>query len=185
MSIPTPNTPIVPQVTLSTPPMTDEAKYGYEQINNIIKCCEQKSTDARCKANTFRIFNIGISLLIIICGVLATAILAMSDSEDYITIALTAIITLVQTIHEIFRIGQRGVYYKYASIRLRSLLRLVREDVFKLSSGLEMIRYAHRIQKEIDDLDLNMFKLSYGPESVKYNNEENNNETNDTKIQIT
>ena len=70
--------------------------------------------------------------------------------------------------YDLFGLGQRGISYQYVSYQLREKLRKSREAMMFINSGDEMFHYAQHVREEIDGIEMNLFKASYGPENVNF-----------------
>ena len=145
----------------------EELAFAKDQIQHLIVECENKARWAQCKANLFRLLNISVSLLIIVTGSIIGVVSSVQPEKNYIAIVLGFGITTIQTVHDLFRLGHRGIFYKYASLRLRNILHSARESLIALHNGKDLLRFSNHMQREIDDLDFTMFKISYGPDNIK------------------
>lgn len=148
-------------------------KYTNELFLSIIEQCRNKSKGAIYKANTYRFFNITGSLWVILVGCIMGTVLVTTDIDPYITASLSFSISIVQAIMEIFRIGQRGIYFKQMSLKVKHILRTAHENLISGSSPKEMLTFGNQLQQQLDDLELNMFKMSYGP-NINNNTNQNN-----------
>jgi hypothetical protein len=151
------------EVTPRTEKEQELFAYATKQIREVIVDCEEKANKAQCQANTYRLIHIASSIATITLGG-ATALVSGFIGEQYSVAAMGAAIFLIQGANEIFKIGHRGVFYKMASIRLRDIYRSANENLIHIDSGKELLRYAHKIQEDVDSLDLSIFKYSYNPE---------------------
>jgi len=86
--------------------------------------------------------------------------------------------------HQGFRIGTLGVYYRYAGTHVNKLQRTLIRKMRGLRDGddlTEVDRLVDAINEELDDLNLLLFSQSYGPSAISSSggegelNLENNN----------
>ncbi len=77
-------------------------------------------------------------------------------------------IAIIKGVYDLFGLNQRGINYQYASHQFKDKLRKSREAMMFLDNGDEMFHYAQHVREEIDDIELNLFKTSYGPENISF-----------------
>lgn len=144
-----------------------EYKYGHDELNLITDMVTKKTRKSTKLANLFRSLNILVSIFIII---FACIIFVMSYSNvcnnETVSLASGSIIAL-KTFHEMFKLSSRGIYFKYVTIRLRTIMNSVREARIYLRTGKELIFFANHISNEINQLDLEMYRMTNGPESIR------------------
>jgi len=136
-------------------------KYFMETLkisNNLAK----KSTR---NAFFYKTLNIIISMSIVI---LSCAICIVSSFyENFVITILSTVIVAIQICHEIFQLGKKGIYLKYASIRLFNLYNTLIETLADAVSSNELYTSAKIVRQEIKDIEFVLFYMSYGPTSIK------------------
>lgn len=153
------------------PPSSDvELMYSRAQIKKIIQECKLKTIRAQKKANFYRILNIISNLFIILATLFIGIIETQRQDKRYTYIILSFLVSLIETLHIIFRLGQRGVYFKYASIKYQKLLTVANETLFYSTNKSDLTRLIHQFRSEIDELSFSLYKVSYGQDSMKSRN---------------
>lgn len=147
--------------------MTTDMKLIYErgQTRKIIEDCGLKNINSQKRANLYRCLNLLITFFIILVS-LGVGILETQKSVVYYTIVvLNFLISIIGTLHFIFRIGQRGIFFKYASLKYQKLLTVANEALFYSNEPADLLRLNHQFRRELEELSYRSFKMSYGPES--------------------
>ena len=135
-------------------------------LTAVIIEAENQAAKALCQANLYRLISVLCSLFHIVGGT-TIAVLSASDSDlrFYVT-GLGAIITAIHVFYWVFKIGEKGSFFKHANIKLKDVAWAAREAALSMKDEREKIRYAVHLHKEIDQLDLSMFKMSYNTEEI-------------------
>ena len=157
----------LPFTTTPTSNMPSDMKLIYErkQTQKIIDESELKNITAQKRANLFRCLNLLITFFIILVS-LGVGILETQKNEVYYTIVvLNFLISIIGTLHFIFRIGQRGIFFKYASLKYQNLLTVANEALFYSNEPSDLRRINHQFRRELVELSYRSFKMTYGPES--------------------
>src|SRR5665811_1989744 len=94
--------------------------------------------------------------------------LALDDYENKFVIYGSFTISFIKGLYDLFGLGQRGISYFNAYNQLREKLRKTREALMFLDDGDEMFHYAMHVREEIDEIEFNIYKMSYGPESLQF-----------------
>jgi hypothetical protein len=141
-------------------------KQGRKEILEVISDLARKSKTNSYFADLHRGFNYVVSAVIIFGSGLVGVALAFDDYENKFVIFTVFAICFIKGIYDLFGLNQRGINYQYASHQLREKLRKSREAMMFLDNGDEMFHYAQHVREEIDEIEFNLFKTSYGPENV-------------------
>lgn len=140
---------------------TYQEKFFFRTLNR----CNKWGKKTTYQAGIYKIINIFLSLLIVILACVVSVVSA-SQEEYYITAISTSIIG-VQMVHELFQIGKKGIYLKYASVRLSRIKTLLLNTLIKATGPNELYSVATNVANEMDDLELSLFSMSYGPRAIK------------------
>lgn len=132
----------------------------------LIEELKQRSKRAEIKACGYKMLNVLISILIIViaCTVGVSSVVR-PGSELWVTIGSFTIVGL-KGFYELFKVGHRGIYFKFISIRFRKFLQDARLAMFNVYTTEEVIRYISLVRCEIDEIELASYKMSYGPTSI-------------------
>lgn len=150
---------------------------GRNQLNKLIEESQKKATQAQCRANLYNFINVAVSFFIIVGNavigtiVAVTAFSSSSTAEIPNAISIFVVagsysIAAIKSVHEIMRLGQRGVFFKFMSNQIRKIIRTINESVFYLQSDYEILHFCNNVQQEIDDLEFSAFKMTAGPLSL-------------------
>ncbi len=144
--------------------ITDEQRIELilNELNLVRKEVETKSIETQCKANWFRIVNTLISLVILLSSAVIIGLQAASDCINYPVIVLSSIIFTMEGTHKLFRWGPQGVLYKSGSMRLRGILRQVREYMYMFHrySAEQLLALISQLRAQYDDIDMGLYKTS-------------------------
>lgn len=141
---------------------------GRKEILEVISDLARKSKKNSHFADIHRCFNYVVSAIIIFGSGLVGVALAFDDYENKYVIWASFAISIIKGIYDLFSLNQRGINYQYASHQLREKLRKSREAMMFLDNGDEMFHYAQHVREEIDNIELDLFKTSYGPENISF-----------------
>ena len=142
-----------------------ELVYSRAQIKKIIDECRTKTLGAQKKANLYRTLNILTNLFIVVSSIVIGIIETQRENKLYSFIVLSFLVALTESLYVIFRLGQRGVYFKHASIKYQKLLTLANETLFYSNNRSDLQRLIHQYRGEMDELSYSLYKVSYGPDA--------------------
>ena len=142
---------------------------GRKEILEVISDLAKKSKRNSIFADWYRGFNYIISAIIIFGSGLIGVALAFDDYENKYVIWGSFSICIIKGVYDLFGLNQRGINYQHVSHQLRDKLRKSREAMMYMDNGDEMFHFAQHIREEIDDIELNQFQESYGPNNISFN----------------
>jgi hypothetical protein len=151
---------------------TNKKRIFYHELDSLDKEVKAKNGSTQFKSGILRGANIISSYIIIIAGSIITGIQVFSGQKNIPIIVLAVILTVIQSLREVFRWGPQGVFFKQATIRLKRLRRQINDIkliIYQYTPEQIMneIRY---MRNEFDDIDFTSYKVSSGNE-VKFQNE--------------
>ena len=147
----------------NNPQLIDYSKQALEKVKII---GQMKSRNAKWWASFFQWTNTIISVWIILADSLIFIMELLDKCQNIGIIITTASIAIAKTFHSMFQVGNRGSYFKYIFIRFNSMLDDIEEAKLFLRSSNERILFSRHIKEEIDRLDMEMYKLTAGPEMI-------------------
>lgn len=159
---------VSPELLANDKELEKEIIFGNFLINQLTIDLKNKEKKFAKVADNYKLLNTSLTGAIIIVACLMGGLTSINKISDLYIIVLSFSIAAIKTIHEFFKLGQRGIYYKYASIRFHTILDKLIESQIYLTPGPEIIHYVKHVQDEINQIDFAMFKISYGPENVDY-----------------
>ena len=143
------------------------------KLKKIIEECKLKTINTQKKAKLYRIFNLITNLFIIVGSLFIGFIESQRENKLYSYIILSFLISIIKGLHMILRLGQRGTYFKYASIKYQKLITIANDKLFYLTNNSELKRLDHQLRIEMDELNLSLYKVSYDPDSLKSDQDNN------------
>ena len=143
-------------------------KQGRKEILEVIGDLAKKSKNNSYFADLHRGCNYVVSAIIIFGSALVGVALAFDDYQNKFVIWGCFAIAIIKGIYDLFGLNQRGINYQYASHQFKDKLRKSREAMMFLDNGDEMFHYAQHVREEIDNIELDLFKTSYGPENISF-----------------
>lgn len=147
--------------------VTSDMKLVYErgQTRKIIEDCKEKGISSRKRANLFRTLNLIITFFIILVSLGIGILETQKEIVYYTNVVMSFLVSIIETLHFIFRIGQRGIFFKYASLKYQKMLTIANDALFYSNNPTDLLRLNHQFRNDLDDLSYTSFKVSYGPES--------------------
>lgn len=154
------------QIKKADPTTPQVVDYSRQALNRAKQIGLQKSKSAKWWADFFRYMNVFISVWIVMAAGTIFVLELMDDCQNIGKLILTGTIVVFKTCHGMFQIGNRGSFFKYIYIRLNSMLEDIEEAKLFLRNSNEIILFSRHIREEMDKLDIEMYKLTSGPEMV-------------------
>lgn len=151
-------------------PKISDIEKARQSLNNVEILGIKKSKSALKLSNFFRILNIVLSISIIVGSSIILATEMIDPETNYIIVITTGLVMIIKTSQAMFQTGSKGIYFKYINIRMNSLVDSIREAGDYLSSPSEIYLFSSHVKNEINKLDVEMYKLTSGPESISIDN---------------
>ena len=152
--------PLLPQTEVIIPPRTTLAR---DELIELIEEAGVKAYEAQCRANLYRFLSIILSISFILLTALGSVMISISCKLQYVVAGMCAAAAIIKTLYEAFKIGERGTFFKIASIQLKNINWSAKEGLLYLNDWDETYRFINHIRREIDRIDLTIFRESYGP----------------------
>lgn len=139
---------------------------GYEMkyfLQTLEDCSDYAKSTLR-YARIYKFLNVLATMIFIILNAVIT-VLAIESGTWYLA-AISFTVTVTQLSHELFGLGKKGVYFKSASIRYTSIRRTLLDELMNAEDDSQLENIARILRKEMDDLDVTLFNMSYGPRKI-------------------
>nr|QBK90528.1 MAG: hypothetical protein LCPAC104_00240 [Pithovirus LCPAC104] len=150
---------------------------GYKLLEETERSLNIRKTQVAKSANFFRLANIFVTIAVVAIAITIGIIASLSESiSNSITILSFSIVGLKST-YEMFKLGTRGIYLKYVVIRFENIINNIQGAKFIFKNDNEFMHFNNSIREEISNLDLEIFKLHSGPDSINIDFEGNVNFT--------
>lgn len=146
--------------------VSPQAALARDELIELIYEAEEKAYASQCRANLYRFLSIILSITFILLTAISSVTILVSSKMKYVVAVMCAVAAVIKTLYEAFKIGDRGIFFKYASIQLKNIVWSAKEAMLYLNDWAETYRFINHIRREIDRLDLTVFRMSYGPDSL-------------------
>lgn len=146
----------------------ENTEYRQRLFQEVLTRCEHNSKKYVVRSKFYRLLNISMIMLTIIVGSVIGVLLAV-EVQNYLLASLSFGITFIQLIHQGFKIGTLGIHYRYAGFQISKLKRMLVQKVRSGSDIDEIDTIVDFINDELDELSYSLFSQSYGPSSIRYN----------------
>lgn len=143
----------------------EEGEYRAKLFRETLWTCSKQSTKYVSRSKYYKFANISIVMIMIVISCVLGVLLAV-DEQNYILAALSFGITFLQLVHQAFKVGTLGVYYRYAGMQINKLQRRLIRKVREHADVTEIDQIVENINEELDDIKMMLFSQSYGPSAV-------------------
>ena len=164
----------------------EEQEYRYKLFQKTLTRCSRKSVKYIGRSRYLKMANVAFVLSMIVLSSVLGVLLAV-EGGDYILATISFSITFLQLVHQGFKIGTLGVYYRYAGLHINKLQRTLIRKMRDIRDGEdigEIDRIVDNINEELDDLNLLLFSQGYGPSNVSASGGEGELSTENEKADL-
>lgn len=150
----------------------DKKKLLFDEIQSLENEISKKSKKNSKWSIILGILNTIFNLVVIISAAVIMIVTGINDLENVTTIVLGGIIFAITSFSQLFKLSDKGIFYKKGTIRLKKLKGKLRNIMYKFHSFNfdQILDYLTLFHSEIDDIELDLYKFSMTGE-VKYDGE--------------
>ena len=140
----------------------DKKKLLFDEIKNLEIEMSNKSKKNSKWSIVLGVLNAIFNLIIIISAAVIMIVTGINDLENITTIVLGGIIFAITGTNQLFKLGDKGIFYKKGTIRLKKLKGELRNIMYKFNSYTfdQILDYLTFFHSEIDDIELDLYKFS-------------------------
>ena len=150
----------------------DKKKLLFDEIKSLEIELTKKSNKNSKWSIVLGILNTVFNLIVIIGAAVITIVTGINDLENVTTIVLGGVIFAITGANQLFKLGDKGIFYKKGTIRMKKLKGELRNIMYKFNSYNfdQILDYLTFFHSEIDDIELDLYKFSMMGE-VQYDGE--------------
>lgn len=162
----------------------ENREYRERLFQDTLEKCSRKSIKYISRSKYYKMINILLVTITIIISSVLGVILAVQQ-QDYISATLSFSITFFTLIHQAFKIGTLGVYYRHYGLQIkkmqRNLIRTIKnnEDI----DIKDIDKLVDSINEELDDIGMSLFSQTYGPKNITAAGDEGEINMDDSKVE--
>jgi len=140
----------------------DKKKLLFDEIKNLEIEMSGKSKKNSKWSIVLGALNTIFNLIVIISAAVIMIVTGIYDLENIATIVLGGIIFAITGTNQLFKLGDKGIFYKKGTIRLKKLKGELRNIMYKFNSYTfdQILDYLTFFHSEIDDIELDLYKFS-------------------------
>jgi len=140
----------------------DKKKLLFDEIKNLEIEMSGKSKKNSKWSIVLGVLNTIFNLIVIISAAVIMIVTGINDLENITTIVLGGIIFAITGTNQLFKLGDKGIFYKKGTIRLKKLKGELRNIMYKFNSYTfdQILDYLTFFHSEIDDIELDLYKFS-------------------------
>ena len=140
----------------------DKKKLLFDEIKNLEIEMSNKSKKNSKWSIVLGVLNAIFNLIVIISAAVIMIVTGINDLENITTIVLGGIIFAITGTNQLFKLGDKGIFYKKGTIRLKKLKGELRNIMYKFNSYTfdQILDYLTFFHSEIDDIELDLYKFS-------------------------
>ena len=140
----------------------DKKKLLFDEIKNLEIEMSSKSKKNSKWSIVLGVLNTIFNLIVIVSAAVIMIVTGINDLENITTIVLGGIIFAITGTNQLFKLGDKGIFYKKGTIRLKKLKGELRNIMYKFNSYTfdQILDYLTFFHSEIDDIELDLYKFS-------------------------
>lgn len=140
----------------------DKKKLLFDEIKNLEIEMSGKSKKNSKWSIVLGVLNTIFNLIVIVSAAVIMIVTGINDLENITTIVLGGIIFAITGTNQLFKLGDKGIFYKKGTIRLKKLKGELRNIMYKFNSYTfdQILDYLTFFHSEIDDIELDLYKFS-------------------------
>lgn len=140
----------------------DKKKLLFDEIKNLEIEMSGKSKKNSKWSIVLGVLNTIFNLIVIVSAAVIMIVTGINDLENITTIVLGGIIFAITGTNQLFKLGDKGIFYKKGTIRLKKLKGELRNIMYKFNSYTfdQILDYLTFFNSEIDDIELDLYKFS-------------------------
>lgn len=161
----------------------EEGEYRAKLFRETLSTCSKKSIKYVSKSKYYKFANISFVMIMIVISCVLGVLLA-ANQQSYALASLSFCITFLQLVHQAFKIGTLGVYYRYAGMQINKLQRRLIRKVRENADVKDIDQLVENINEELDDISMMLFSQSYGPAAANAANQEGDLNMDNKEVEI-
>ena len=140
----------------------DKKKLLFDEIKSLDDELSKTSKKNAKWSTILGILNTILNLTIILSSAVITIVTGINDLENVATIVLGAVIFAISGTNQLLKLGDKGIFYRKGTIRLKKLKGELRNIMYKYNSYTfdQILDYLTFFHSEIDDIELDLYKSS-------------------------
>lgn len=140
--------------TISNNKTTQTENEHLKRLYNLSELCNKKALVYNCRAGLYQqLYNA--SNIIILIVIIITSVIPFITDMKYLNLVTSGIIAFIGGTREIYDPKKKAILKKNASMRLKNISLLI--DDYISSDVTDLRSFANYIQKEIDEIELDIF----------------------------